>query len=105
MKTTQILSIFVSRFVALTLIAAGAGSAQTLIYGSISGFVTDSAGGAVAGAKIRLINDSTGDRRLAPTTSEGVYRFLNVLPATCMHRSRGNGLQGDRAAQLGYRSR
>jgi hypothetical protein len=82
MKIAQILSTFVSRLVVLILIAAGTGSAQTLIYGSISGFVTDSAGGAVPGAKIRLINDSTGDRRLVQTTSEGVYRFLNVLPAT-----------------------
>ena len=82
MKTTQILSRVVTAFVAAILIATSTGRAQTLIYGSISGLVTDSAGGAVPGARISLINDSTRDRRLVQTSSEGIYRFLNVLPAT-----------------------
>ena len=68
--------------VALLFAFMDSGRAQTLIYGSVSGVVTDKAGGLVTAAKITLINKGTGDRRTTQTAADGLYRFINVLPAT-----------------------
>jgi hypothetical protein len=69
------------------------GRAQTLIYGSVAGIVTDNAGGVVPGAKIMLINEGIGDRRIAQTTPDGVYRFVNVLPASYRIEAEASGFK------------
>jgi hypothetical protein len=53
--------------------------AQTF-YGSVVGTVTDSSGGAMADAKISLVNVGTSDRRVAQTDGSGNYQFVNIPP-------------------------
>src|SRR6202162_4694973 len=56
-------------------------SAQTT-YGSISGTVSDSSGAAISGADVTLANISTSEKRVQQTGSDGLYSFVNLLPAT-----------------------
>jgi len=49
-------------------------------YGSLVGTVTDASSGAVAGASVAAINNSTGERRTSVTDSDGTYRFVNLIP-------------------------
>ena len=60
---------------------AGPADAQ-ILYGTLVGNVTDSSGAAVPGATVTLINTDTNLAREAITGAEGVYRFVNVQPAT-----------------------
>src|ERR1700752_4157548 len=46
--------------------------------GRIRGTVTDASGGAVAGAKVTLINEGTNQTREAQTSGNGEYLFLEV---------------------------
>jgi len=57
--------------------AAPSGRAQST-GGRIRGTVTDPSGGAVAGAKVGLINEATNASREAQTSSTGEYVFLEV---------------------------
>ena len=50
--------------------------------GRIRGTVTDASGGAVAGAKVTLINEGTNIAREAQTSSNGEYLFLEVPVGT-----------------------
>src|SRR4029077_16814137 len=50
--------------------------------GRIRGTVTDASGGAVAGAKVALINEGTNIAREAQTSSNGEYLFLEVPVGT-----------------------
>ena len=71
------LSLFASLSILLTLSAAPAfGQAVT---GSIVGNVTDSGGAAVAGAKVTIIETSTGIAHTATTSDDGVY-VIPYLP-------------------------
>ena len=56
----------------LTVLAAISGQAQVL-YGSLTGTVTDTSGAAVAGAKVDALNLGTGITRSATTNDAGVY--------------------------------
>jgi len=49
-------------------------------YGSISGTVYDTSGAAIPDAQVTLTNISTGEKRVQPTNSDGLYTFPNVLP-------------------------
>jgi hypothetical protein len=69
-------------FAAVALLAAGVSaklSAQVL-YGSVTGTISDETGAVVPGAKIVVVNDETGLRREAETDATGIYRILD-LPA------------------------
>lgn len=46
--------------------------------GRIRGTVSDASGGAVAGAKVTLINEGTNHNRTADTDANGEYQFLEV---------------------------
>ena len=48
----------------------------------VSGIVTDSAGAAVPGATIKLIDPETGFSRTTTTSSDGKYNFPGLQPAT-----------------------
>ena len=63
----------------LVCLSAISGQAQVL-YGSLTGTVTDSSGAAVAGAKIEALNIGTGITRTATTNESGVYN-LQALQA------------------------
>ena len=59
------------------LAAAPAGYAQST-GGRIRGTVTDPSGGAVAGAKVTLLNEGTNTTRETETSATGEYLFLEV---------------------------
>ena len=62
---------------ALALLASLACLAQN---GQVQGGITDSQGAAVSGARIRLINQSTGVERKTTTNSDGLYSVCFVPP-------------------------
>ena len=53
-----------------------------VLYGSIVGNVTDSSGGAITGATVRLVNKGTGVTNEATTNEAGSYTFSNVPAGT-----------------------
>src|SRR2546430_7170347 len=65
---------------AFVVIAAPAALAQTST-GSIRGYVTDSSGNAVAGARVVAVNPATTAQREVATQSNGFYAILALLPA------------------------
>ncbi len=69
---------------ALMLAIAGpprAAQAQVL-YGSISGVITDPSGAAVSGAKVLATEQSKGINQQVTTDASGLYRFSEILPGT-----------------------
>ena len=72
LRTVVLLSI-------IALMEAGPVDAQTF-YGTILGTVADASGGAIAGARVSLINSSTAGGLATQTDAAGNYRFLNLLP-------------------------
>jgi hypothetical protein len=73
-KYLLVMILFLGIF-ALTL--ASRAEAQVL-YGSIVGNVTDSSGGVLAGATVRITNRGTGQSSYALTNDTGLYTFQNV---------------------------
>src|SRR5260370_18902182 len=61
----------------LTFLAAPSAQAQQTL-GGITGTVTDSSGGAVAGATVSLVSDETKLTRTQTTNSSGAYSFVNL---------------------------
>ncbi len=57
------------------------GLAQVL-YGSLTGTVTDTSGAAIAGAKVEAVNIATGAVGSLTTDSSGGYRFGNLQEGT-----------------------
>ncbi len=57
------------------------GEAQVL-YGTLTGNVTDSSGAAIAGAKVEALNTQTGVMNSAETDNAGIYRFYTLQPGT-----------------------
>src|SRR5262245_31667990 len=49
-------------------------------YGAVAGTVTDASNAAISGATVALVNNGTGDRRTATTSTDGAYRFVNLVP-------------------------
>jgi Carboxypeptidase regulatory-like domain/TonB dependent receptor len=65
----------------LLLVAAGSAHAQVL-YGSITGTVTDSSGAVIPNVKINITNQQTGEVRTTAANQTGTYVLLDVLPGT-----------------------
>ncbi len=64
----------------LVVIAAPAAVSQTST-GSIRGYVTDSGGTPIAGARVTAVNTQTSAQREATTQSNGFYAMLGLVPA------------------------
>src|ERR1700676_1087170 len=56
-------------------------SAQTS-YGSVAGTVTDASGASIVDAEVTITNVASGEKRVQPTGSDGVYNFVNLVPGT-----------------------
>lgn len=56
--------------------------AQTNSTGALTGTVTDSSGGVVAGATVTITNNGTGQQRTETTAGDGVYKFTLLNPGT-----------------------
>jgi hypothetical protein len=57
-------------------------SVAQVLYGSLTGTVTDPSGAVVNGAKVRSVEVQTGVTQEATTDSSGIYRFSTLLPGT-----------------------
>ena len=66
---------------ALVLLVSAAGSAYAQTpTGTITGIVTDSTGGGVAGARVSITNVQTGQAWALNTSAEGIYTAAALLP-------------------------
>ncbi|MBX7054447.1 MAG: TonB-dependent receptor [Pyrinomonadaceae bacterium] len=88
-KSKGLLAIFA---VVLSIVLAGSATAQT---GSatIQGTVTDQQGAVVAGATVKLVNESRGFNRTVVTSSSGAYSFSSVPPDTYQLTIEANGFK------------
>src|ERR1700743_2771109 len=65
----------------LVSVGAAVGRAQVL-YGTLTGNVTDPSGAALPGATVTAVNVQTGDKSTQTSDSAGIYRFSALLPGT-----------------------
>src|SRR3989441_12783176 len=72
------LGLLVACAVVATSIAPLAGQTST---GSIRGYVTDSSGAPIAGARVVAVNAPTSSQREVTTQSNGFYALLGLVPA------------------------
>ena len=70
-----------------------AAPAQNLIFGSLSGTLTDSAGAVIPGAGVTLISEGTDERRSVKTDAGGFYQFLNLQPANYRLEAEATGFK------------
>ena len=68
----------------LLLALAGTCSAARaqVLYGSLTGNVTDSSGAVVPGATVKAVNTETGFNRTEQSNSAGIYKFSDLVPGT-----------------------
>ncbi|MBO0912506.1 MAG: carboxypeptidase regulatory-like domain-containing protein, partial [Acidobacteria bacterium] len=66
----------------LILVGLGRGAGAQVLYGSLTGTVTDPSGAVIAGAKVKAEETRTGVTSQATTDSAGIYRFATLLPGT-----------------------
>ena len=79
---------------ALLVLASACGVARAqVLYGSLTGNVTDPAGAAVPGAKIEAANQATGVSRQAETDVRGAYVFNNLQAGTYKVTTQASGFQ------------
>src|SRR5205809_273543 len=81
---------------ALAMSLARNASAQTST-GSIRGYVTDSSGTPVAGARVIAVNASTSAQREVPTQSNGFYTIVGLVPAEYDVTARQIGMAAQKA--------
>lgn len=65
----------------LFFLASGIALAQVL-YGTLTGTVTDASGALVSGAHVTAVEGQTGVSQTATSDSSGIYRFPTILPGT-----------------------
>jgi hypothetical protein len=53
-----------------------------ILYGSITGTVTDKSGAVVPNAAITLTNQDTGEKRNTQSNTDGVYNFPDIIPGS-----------------------
>jgi hypothetical protein len=83
---------FAFLFVAiLAVLATGTRSFSQMLYGSLTGNITDISGAAVPGAQVTAVNTQTGDSNLQKSDSAGIYRFPALLPGTYTVTITGQG--------------
>jgi Carboxypeptidase regulatory-like domain/TonB dependent receptor len=76
-----------------------AANAQVL-YGSISGTVTDKTGAVVPNAAISLISQDTGDKRDTQAGADGSYNLLDVLPGNYTVAAQAGGFAAYRIRDI-----
>lgn len=65
---------------AVCLMALAAPAVAQVLYGSVTGTVTDQTGAVVPGVQLTASNDDTGLKRQAVSDGAGIYRFLDLPP-------------------------
>ena len=66
----------------LAVLAGGTSSFSQVLYGSLTGTVTDATGAVVGGADVTAVETQTGVSQTAETDSAGIYRFSDLLPGS-----------------------
>jgi hypothetical protein len=74
----------------IALIASTAAQAQVL-YGSLTGTVTDASGAVVSSAQVTALEVNTGVTQTQNTDASGIYRFAGILPGTYKVTIAGQG--------------
>src|SRR5436190_14578464 len=70
-------------FILISLLATASMSLQgQSYYGGVRGTVADPNGGAIAGAKVTLMDEGTGTQRATLSTAAGEFVFSEVTPST-----------------------
>jgi hypothetical protein len=85
---------------ALSVLLAGNSYAQVL-YGGITGTVTDASGAVIPGAQVAALETQTGVRQTTTTNSEGIYRFTALLPGTYTVTVSGKGFETQTTPDVG----
>jgi hypothetical protein len=84
MKNLRLIIAAVSQLTLCLLVAGFFGaqvSAQTS-YGSVAGTVVDASAAAVTDAQVTITNSASGEKREQPTSADGFYNFVNLVPGT-----------------------
>ena len=63
--------------------------------GEVNGTVTDTSGGAVPSAMVKLTNQATGIETVRSTNESGVYLFVNVQPGAYLVHVSKSGFRDD----------
>lgn len=66
----------------LALLMAGSAAQAQILYGSLTGTVTDKTGAVVPNVMVTLTDQGTGATRSVQASGVGTYSILNVLPGT-----------------------
>ncbi|HLJ79158.1 MAG TPA: carboxypeptidase regulatory-like domain-containing protein, partial [Acidobacteriaceae bacterium] len=80
------------------LCTATAAHAQSLLYGSLTGTVTDTSGAVIPGANVTAQNMQTGVTSTATTDSAGIYRFNALQPGSYKVTITGQGFASQQTA-------
>src|SRR5262245_30904708 len=64
-----------------------------VLYGSVTGTITDESGAVLPAAKVVLVNDETGLRREAQTDFAGIYRVVDLPQGTYTLESSAAGFR------------
>jgi hypothetical protein len=90
----------VARSLFSALVLACPAFAQMTVTGSIVGTVTDPSGQVVAGAKVTLLSERTGDTRTLAATDIGAFNFVAVQPDTYTLKVEHAGFKGSQRTGL-----
>ncbi len=71
-----------------------------VLYGSVTGVVTDATGAVIPGAEVTITNDRTGFARTATTDSDGRYRLLDLPEGTYTISVAAKGFQAFRKTNV-----
>jgi hypothetical protein len=71
-----------------------------VLYGSVVGTVQDPSGGAVAGAVVSILNNSTSQSRETVTTEDGTYSFTDVPGGSFTLTATAKGFRTSRTTNL-----
>jgi Carboxypeptidase regulatory-like domain/TonB dependent receptor len=82
------------------LIGSRSAANAQILYGSISGTVTDKTGAVVPNAAISLISQDTGDKRNTQAGSDGSYNLLDVLPGNYTVAAQAGGFAASRISDI-----
>ncbi|HME01024.1 MAG TPA: TonB-dependent receptor [Terriglobia bacterium] len=64
-----------------------------VLYGSVSGTISDPSGAVVPGAQATIVNDTTGFTRTATSDAQGLYRLLDLTEGTYTLTVSASGFQ------------
>jgi hypothetical protein len=73
---------FTAMLVFAAMLLAGSNASAQVLYGSISGTVTDRTGAVVPNVAVTVVNQGTGEVRTEKANGEGSYNVLDMLPGT-----------------------